>query len=210
VRVLVGPRVDLRPGGVAAVLAERLAGPEGTVVFLREAGVSNLSRRLSAAEVHLLRGAMLGGDPEKYAKAGWGQGAGRDGVVGYICQGTGMGSEDATVGAVRLVVATDHADLTWRSPLVGPNDDRLGPRFPSMTGVYAPEVVSSRARPGEGMMVVSGVVAGVLDDAAATGFEAEVAGAQGCAAVSSELVPVVIVAAHLGLRVAAAVVIAGR
>lgn len=207
-RVLVGSRVDLRPGGVAAALAERLAGSEGTVVSLRDVGVGDLSRRLSAAEVHLLREAMLGGDPERYAKAGWGQGRGGDGIVGYICRGAGIGSEDALPGPVTLVAVTDHANLTWRSPLIGPNDDRLGPRFPSMTGVYAPEVVSGHARPGEGMMVVSGVVAGVLDDAALTGFEAEVASAQGYAAASSELVPVVIVAAHLGLRVAAAVMIA--
>lgn len=209
-RVLVGPRVDLRSGGVTAALAERLAGPEGTVVSLREVGVGNLSRRLSAAEVHLLRGAMLGGDPEQCAKAGWGQGRGRVGIVGYVCRGAGLGSGDAAAGAVRLVAVTDHANLTWRSPLIGPNDDRLGPRFPSMTGVYAPEVVSGPAQSGEGMIVLPGTVAGVLDDAWLTGFEAEMASAQGCAAVSSELVPVVIVAAHLGLRVAAAVLIAGR
>ncbi|MFH0917201.1 MAG: hypothetical protein V1912_12265 [bacterium] len=209
-RVLVGPRVDLRSGGVTAALAERLAGPEGPVVSLREMGVGDLSRRLSAAEVHLLRGAMLGGDPERYAKAGWGQGRGRDDIVGYVCRGAGLGSGDAFPGAVRLVAVTDHANLTWRSPLIGPNDDRLGPRFPSMTGVYASEVVSDHARSSEGIMVVSGVVAGVLDDAELTGFEVEMTSAHGYAAVSSELVPVVIVAAHLGLQVAAAVVIAGR
>ncbi|MFH0915972.1 MAG: hypothetical protein V1912_05940 [bacterium] len=207
-RVLVGPRVDLRSCGVAAALAERLAGPEGTVVSLRDVGVGDLSRRLTAAEVYSLREAMLGGDPEEHAQAGWGRRRSRDGVVGYICRGAGRGSGDASPRPAGLVAVTDHANLTWRSPLIGPNDDRLGPRFPSMTGVYAPEVVSGHARPGEGMMVVSGVVAGVLDDAALTGFEAEVASAQGYAAASSELVPVVIVAAHLGLRVAAAVLIA--
>jgi hypothetical protein len=210
VRVLVGPRVDLRPGAVAVALAERLAGPDGTVVSLREAGVGNLSRRLSAAEVHLLREAMLGDDPERCAEAGWGRRTGWNGMVGYICQGAVMGSEVGTAGAATVVAATDHADLTWRSPLTGPNDDRLGPRFPSVTGVYASEVVSGHAPSGEGMIVVEGVVAGVLDDAGLNAFEAEVAMAQGYVAASSELVPVVIVAAHLGLRVAAAVVIAGR
>lgn len=205
-RVLVGPRVDLRSDGVVAVLAQRLAGPEGTVVSLREEGVGDLSRRLSAAEVHLLRRAMLGGDPDKHAKAGWGEVRDRDGIVGHICRGAGVGSGDASPGAVRLVAVTDHVNLTWRSPLIGPNDDRLGPRFPSMTGVYAPEVVLSHAQPGEGMIVLSGEVAGVLDDAGPTGFEADMASTQGCAAISSELVPVAIVAAHLGLRVAAAVV----
>ena len=209
-RVLVGPRVDLRSGGVAAALAERLAGPGGTVVSLRDVGVGDLSRRLTTAEVYLLREAMLDGDPEEHATEERGRGRSRDGVVGYICRGAGVGSGDASPRPAGWVAVTDHANLTWRSPLIGPNDDRLGPRFPSMTGVYVPEVVSDRAGSGEGIMVVSGVVAGVLDDAAPTGFEVEMTGVHGYAAVSSELVPVVIVAAHLGLRVAAAVVIAGR
>jgi hypothetical protein len=42
-----------------------------------------------------------------------------------------------------------------------------------------------------------------------TSYEAEVAGARDYLAVSEELVPVVIVAAHMGLRVAAAVVVEG-
>ena len=209
-RVLVGPRIDLGSDGATAALAERLAGPGGTVASLRDVGVGNLSRRLSAAEVHLLRKAMLGIDPERYAEAGKGREKSRDGVVGYICRGTGTESRDASTGLVRLVAVADHANLTWRSPLAGPNDDRLGPRFPSMTDVYAPEVVSDCARAGEGMIVLTGVVAGVLDDARPAAFEGEMAGAQGWAAVSSELVPVVIVAAHLGLRVAAAVVTGGR
>lgn len=209
-KVLVGPRVDLRLDEVAAALAECLAGPDGTVASLGEVGVGNLSRRLTAAEVYLLRETMLGGDPKQAAEAGWGEEGSLDGVVGYVCRGAGIGSGDVAGGGFRLVAVTDHANLTWRSPLIGPNDDRLGPRFPNMTGVYAPEVVSGHAQSGEGMMVVSGAVAGVLDDAEMTGFEAQMASAQGCAAVSSELVPVVIVAAHLGLRVAAAVVIAGR
>ena len=116
-----------------------------------------------------------------------------------------MESRDRSPGLTRLVAVTDHANLTWRSPLTGPNDDRLGPSFPSMIGVYVPEVVSDRVPAGEGMIVVPGVVAGVLDDDRPSGFEAEAAGMLGCAALSSELVPVVIVAAHLGLRVAAAV-----
>jgi hypothetical protein len=200
VRVLVGPRADLSRDGVAAA-ASRLAGPEGAVVSLREAGVRNLSRRLSAAEVSLLREALLGGDA----------------TVGYICLGAGTGiaaaAGDAAAGTADreagLVAVTDHANLTWRSPLTGPNDDRIGPRFPTMAGVYAPEAVLDRLGAGEGMIVTPGVVAGVLDDGRLSGYEIEVARAQGYAVASSELVPVVIVAAHLGLRVAAVVVIAG-
>jgi hypothetical protein len=207
-RVLVGPRVDSPSGGVLAVFIERLAGAEGEIEPLGKLGVGNLSRRLSAAEVHLLRVAMLGGEPEKHLDARRLRRDGWDGLVGYVCRGTDPTGAGAAAGVARVVAVTDHINLTWRSPLIGPNDDRLGPRFPTMTGVYAPEIVSGCGQSDEGMMVLSGVVAEVLDAAAPTAFEAEVARTQGCAAVSSELAPVVIVAAHLGLRVAAAVVMA--
>jgi len=101
---------------------------------------------------------------------------------------------------------TDHANLTWRSPLAGPNDGRAGPRFPSMTGIYATELALARVGAREGMIVTSGVVAGVYDDGRLTAWEGEIAGEQRLVAVSAELVPVVIVAAHRGLRVAAVVV----
>lgn len=37
-----------------------------------------------------------------------------------------------------LVLITDHLNMSGISPLMGPNDDRLGPRFPDMTDVYTP------------------------------------------------------------------------
>ncbi|NLV71191.1 MAG: purine-nucleoside phosphorylase [Actinobacteria bacterium] len=147
----------------------------------------DLGRPLSRAEVDLLRTGLRGDDP----------------VVGYLCRGS-VGQ--ATDG--RVVVVTDHADLTWRSPLTGPNDPAVGPRFPSMTGIYSPNAALDRLSALKGMILMSGVVAGVRDDARVTAYEAEMVTAQGHVAVSSELVPVVVVAAHMGLRVAA-VLLAG-
>jgi hypothetical protein len=242
-RVLLGPGAELAPGGRAAAIAELLAGPEGAVVSLRDVGVRNFSRRLSEAEVALLRETLLGLDPGSLP----GEDRERGGIVGYVCRGVGAArwsvastptdakgtvAEVATIGPADVVAVTDHANLTWRSPLAGLNDDRLGPRFPNVAGVYAPEVVHRRVSergdgsleggprddgprerphesvPHKGMIVVSGVVAGVFDDGHLSGYEADMASSQGYAAVSSELVPVVIVAGHLGLWVAAAVVMA--
>ena len=45
-------------------------------------------------------------------------------------------ADDLTPGD--LVLITDHVNLAGRSPLAGPNDDRLGPRFPDMTDVWTP------------------------------------------------------------------------
>jgi hypothetical protein len=198
-KVLVGPRAEARLDGAGMDVSRALAGPEGTVVSLAGAGVGTLCRTLSAAEVSLIRGALGGRDP----------------IVGYVCQGTCLEATGATVaggavdGEVRVVAVADHVNLTWRSPLAGPNDEKIGPRFPSMTGIYAPETVVDRIGAAGGMIVTSGVVAGVHDEGHLSPFEAGVVSDPGCAAVSSELVPVVILAAHLGLRVAAALVTAG-
>lgn len=38
------------------------------------------------------------------------------------------------------VLVADHVNLTGRTPLLGPNDDRLGPRFPDMSAAYSPRL----------------------------------------------------------------------
>src|SRR5262249_6148101 len=48
-----------------------------------------------------------------------------------------------------LVVLRDHINLQGANPLVGPNDDRLGPRFPDMTHAYDPEFRRFAAEEGE-------------------------------------------------------------
>lgn len=190
-RVLVGPRTDVQSDAQVAGIARALAGGEGMVVPLRETGVKNLSRRLSEAEVVLLREALGGRPPEAGS------------LVGYVCRGVAL-----LAGRMPLVAVSDHVGLTWSSPLTGPNDDASGPRFPSMTGIYAPEIVVDRLA-GEGMIVVSAVVAGVGDDVRPSAFEREMFELEGYPVASSELVPVAIVAAHMGWRVAALVVVTG-
>jgi hypothetical protein len=199
-KVLAGPRVDLRPGGTAARLCRLLAGEHGEVVSLATAGLRNPYRRFSAAEISALRG-VLRGDAE---------------VVGYVCTGVtiapGGAGAPAAAGAAapemaRLIVVTDHVNLTWRSPLEGPNDDRVGSRFPSMDGVYVPETAASRCGAAGDMMVSRGVVAGIADDRAPSEREIRTAGGSGWVAASSELVAPVMIAAHMGLRVAAVVMV---
>ena len=200
-KVLVGPRAGADDQVVSGA-ARALAGPGGSVVFLRDAGVRNLSRPLSQAEVALLRQVLR----ERPEAGGGEDGDGAEVLIGYVCKGVLAGRLAASA---EVVGVTDHANLTWRSPLTGPNDDSAGPRFPSMTAVYVSEPVVSRVSAAKGMIVRPGTVAGVSDDSHLNAFEAEMTEAQGFSAVSSELVPVVIVAAHMGLRVPAAVVVTG-
>ena len=203
-RVVLGPRIESEGSGALGDVVQALCGAEGEKVSLSRAGVADLSRPLTRAEVALLRQALVGGGRMPSAASP----AGTDSLVGYICQGAGLSSGLSSCGTC-VVAVTDHANLTWQSPLTGPNDDEAGPRFPSMTDIYEPGVVQERLGTLGGIIVKPGVVAGVGDDGRLNAYETETSQACGHLAVSSELVPVVIVAAHMGLRVAAAVVITG-
>jgi len=113
-----------------------------------------------------------------------------------------------------VVVVADHVNLTWLSPLTGPNDERIGPRFPVMSGLYHPEGWSSRGGRGGG---VGRDGRGAGDCATGRGrgqgrsalglFESAVVRWHGIRVVSSELVPVAILAAHMGFRLAAVVLL---
>jgi len=189
-RVLVSPRVDLARDRAAALVARVLAGEDGTIVLLRERGVRSLERPLSQAEVHWVRQALSGEEERRE-------------TVGYVCEGSDLGR----VEGVDVVAVADHAGLTWRSPLTGPNDEKWGPRFPSMVGIYATDQVAGALASLAGMILKPGVVAGVADDRSLTSFEAEMAQVEGHLAASSELVPVAIIAGHMGVKLAAAVLL---
>jgi purine-nucleoside phosphorylase len=67
-------------------------------------------------------------------------------------------------GAGTLMAITDHINLTGRTPLLGPNADEIGPRFPDLTDVYAP---AHRARlqaaaRADGTSLEEGIYVGLL------------------------------------------------
>lgn len=186
------PSIDLSQDSLAAGLAWALAGADAEVRSLDGVGVKNLGRPITQAEVARLRGALWGLD-------------GEGGLMGYICRGVWTAGENARGGDKLAVAVTDHVNLTWRSPLTGPNDDEVGPRFPSMTGIYSPQAVLQRREAENGIIVESGVVAGVHDHEHLNGYESGSVRADRILAASSELAPVAIVAAHMGLSIAAAV-----
>ncbi len=219
-RVLLSPRARLLDAGATVAKALAAVAPDagslGTVedapvatgiggsgwdiVSLFEAGIHDLGRTQSAAEIHAVRKALLGSDPGRVVAAAMS----RDVIVGYVCAGRRV--ESGRTSEASIVAVVDHANLTWRSPLDGPNDESLGPRFPAMGGIYAPVLVTARLAL-SGLAVVAGIIGGVTDDSRPTGFETKIAAAQGYEALSSELTPVTILAAHLGWRVAAAVIV---
>jgi purine-nucleoside phosphorylase len=102
-----------------------------------------------------------------------------------------------------LMRITDHLNLTGRSPLLGPNEDSLGPRFPDMTQAYdrelgalAEEVAAAAAIP-----LKRGVYAGLLGPAYETPAEVRMLQRLGADAVGMSTVLEVLAARHMGQSV---------
>jgi purine-nucleoside phosphorylase len=104
-----------------------------------------------------------------------------------------------------LVCLADHLNLLGSNPLRGPNDDRLGMRFPDMTQVYAPSLrsiaVEEAARLGVGL--TEGVYACLPGPSYETPAEIRMLRTLGADVVGMSTVPEAIVARHAGMDVLA-------
>jgi purine-nucleoside phosphorylase len=102
-----------------------------------------------------------------------------------------------------LMLIEDHVNLMGTNPLVGPNDDRLGPRFPDMTEVYSRRLreVAAEAAGASGVALARGVYAALHGPSYETPAEIRYLRAIGADAVGMSTVPEAIVARHMGLEV---------
>lgn len=102
-----------------------------------------------------------------------------------------------------LVLLSDHINLLGDNPLIGPNDDRLGPRFPDMSAPYDPALRAlARASALElGLVLREGVYVAVPGPSLETRAEYRMLRAMGADVVGMSTVPEVIVAVHQGMRV---------
>lgn len=104
-----------------------------------------------------------------------------------------------------LVVITDHINLQGHNPLVGPNEERFGERFPDMTQAYwrpYRDIVLAEARK-LGKSVHQGVYAGLLGPSYETPAEIRYLRAVGADLVGMSTIPEVIAARHMGKKVLA-------
>ncbi len=102
-----------------------------------------------------------------------------------------------------IMVIDDHINLMGCNPLVGINDDRLGPRFPDMARPYDPVLIENSlaiARR-EDFAAHKGVFVAVLGPNLETRAEYRFLRMIGADAVGMSTVPEVLVAVHCGLRV---------
>ncbi|MDQ3381181.1 MAG: purine-nucleoside phosphorylase [Actinomycetota bacterium] len=112
------------------------------------------------------------------------------------------GAIDESYRPGMLVLISDHLNLMGTSPLVGANDDALGPRFPDMSDAYAPELrrAAREAADRLGLELGEGVYAAWLGPQFETPAEIRFMRAVGADLAGMSTVPEVIAARHLGLR----------
>ena len=102
-----------------------------------------------------------------------------------------------------IMVIDDHINLMNDNPLVGINDDRLGPRFPDMSAPYTPDLIDRALEVArrENFVAHRGVYVAVTGPNLETRAEYRFLRTIGADVVGMSTVPEVIVAVHAGLRV---------
>jgi purine-nucleoside phosphorylase len=108
-----------------------------------------------------------------------------------------------------IVLVVDHINLMGDNPLIGPNEDSLGPRFPDMSEPYdrALAALAKRVALEERIPLREGVFVGVAGPNLETRAEYRFLRAAGADVVGMSLVPETIVAVHGGMRVLAFAVV---
>lgn len=102
-----------------------------------------------------------------------------------------------------IVLIEDHINFMGINPLIGPNDDRLGPRFPDMSAPYSARLVrlTEEAAKAEKIPVRRGVYVGVAGPNLETRAEYRMMRSWGADLVGMSTIPEVIVGVHMGMEI---------
>lgn len=113
------------------------------------------------------------------------------------------GSINPLFEAGSLMLITDHINFTGRSPLVGPNHDDWGPRFPDMSAVYNKDLraIALEEASALNIRLERGIYVGVLGPQLETPAETRMFRQLGIDAVGMSTVHEVIAAKHLGMQI---------
>jgi purine-nucleoside phosphorylase len=115
------------------------------------------------------------------------------------------GSVDPVIESGTLALLTDHVNFQGVNPLVGPNVEDWGPRFPDMTAPYDAELraAAEEAALQHGIKLHEGIYFAMLGPSAGTKAEYRMVQSLGANLVGTGTVPEVIAARHMGVRVLA-------
>jgi purine-nucleoside phosphorylase len=173
--------------------ASNVIGHEGRLVLGMLAGkrVAALSGRVHYYEGHDLRTVTFATRV-----------IGRLGVKTLILTNAAGGINVALTPGT-LMIIEDHINLLGSNPLIGPNDDRFGPRFPDMSEVYSKRLrtLAADVAAAQGQTVGRGVYVALHGPSYETPAEIRFLRTIGADAVGMSTVPEAIVARHMGLEV---------
>ena len=124
------------------------------------------------------------------------------GVRGLVLTNA-AGGINLSLGRGGLVLISDHINLQGGNPLVGPNDDAVGPRFPDMSEAYyrVYREIAKTVAAEQGIAVSEGVYAAMLGPSYETPAEIRFLRTIGADLVGMSTVPEVIAANHMGMKV---------
>ena len=113
------------------------------------------------------------------------------------------GGINAAFAQGALMIIDDHINLMGSNPLIGPNDDRFGPRFPDMSEVYSARLrkMADEAARAKGVGVSHGIYLATHGPSYETPAEIRLFRSMGADAVGMSTVPEAIAARHLGMEV---------
>ena len=212
------PRVGLMLGSglgeVADGLADRVEIPYDEIPGFHKGGLAGHAGTLNLG--------LLGGKPVVIFSGRWHvyQGIEGDAITTPVRMVAALGAEALLLtnaaGSLRpeagpgaLVCITDHINMLGFNPLIGQNDDAVGPRFPSLRDAYDPELRARlhAAAAALGNELHDGVYLAVAGPSFETPAEIRAFRTLGADLVGMSTVPEAIVARHCGLRVAAVSVV---
>jgi len=123
--------------------------------------------------------------------------------VSHLFISSAAGGLNPLFEPAQLMVVTDHINLTGNNPLIGPNLDDFGPRFPDMAEVYDRSLISlARERALEaGIYLRQGVYVGVTGPSLETPAETRFLRTIGADAVGMSTIFEVIAGVHCGLKI---------
>jgi purine-nucleoside phosphorylase len=196
-------------GGVADRLDGARSVPYASLPGFPETTVAGHPGRLVAGTIAGKTALLLCGRVhgyEGYPPCEVGFGVRVAGALGVRCVivTNAAGGVDPTLSAGDIVAISDHINLTGASPLSGPNDERLGPRFVDMTDAYDPTLrkIAAIAAPAAiGRELREAIYAGMAGPAYETPAEVRLLRTLGAGLVGMSTVHEVITARHAGLAV---------
>jgi purine-nucleoside phosphorylase len=196
-------------GGVADRLTQAKSVPYASLPGFPETTVAGhpgrlVGGKLAGRDVVLLCGRVHGYEGYPASEVGFGVRVVAALGVRTLIVTNAAGGVDPALQPGEIVAISDHINLTSASPLTGPNDERLGPRFVDMTDAYDPDLraLAAAATPAAvGRPLREAIYAGMAGPAYETPAEVRLLRTLGAGLVGMSTVHEVITARHAGLAV---------